>query len=66
MLACWCATFYQLLVWGGWCTGLPGRPFGRHKMADYLLSAADVKWLVMEMSQCLNELDCQVDVIMWP
>ena len=29
---------------GGWCTGLPGRPCGRHKMADYLLSAADVKF----------------------
>ena len=36
---------------GGWCTGLPGRPCGRHKMADYLLSAVDVKWLGMEMSQ---------------
>ena len=34
---------------GGRCTGLPGRPCGRHKMAEYLLSAADVKWLRMEM-----------------
>ena len=36
---------------GRGCTGLPGRPCGRRKMADYLLSAADVKWLGMEMSQ---------------
>ena len=40
---------------GGGCTGLPGRPCGHHKMADYLLSAADVKWLGMEVSQCPNE-----------
>ena len=25
-------------------TGLPGRLCGRHKMAAYLLSAADVMW----------------------
>ena len=51
---------------GGWCTGPPGRPCGRHKMADYLLSAVDVKWLGMEMSECPIELDCLVDVITWP
>ena len=46
-------------VMGGF-TGLPGRPCGRHKMAVSLLSAADVKWLGMEMPQCLDELECQV------
>jgi hypothetical protein len=48
----------------GRCTGLPARPCGRHKMADYLLSAADVKWLGME---CPNiKLECQVDVCSHP
>ena len=31
-------------------------------MAVYLLSAADVTWLGMEMPQCSNELECQVNV----
>ena len=42
----------------GGCIGLPGRPCGRHKIADCLLSTADVKWLGMEISQCPNELEC--------
>ena len=42
--------FVSAVSMGG-CTGLPGRPSGRHKVADYLLSVADVKWLGMEMSQ---------------
>ena len=50
-------------VMGGF-TGLPGRPCGRHKMADYLLSAADVKWLGMECPSV--ELECQVDVCSHP
>ena len=38
-----CGVVSAVSMEGGWCTGLPGHPCGRHKMADYLLSAADVK-----------------------
>jgi hypothetical protein len=55
-----CGVVSAVSMGGGGCTGLPGRTCGRHKMADYLLSAADVKWLGVE---CPNvELKCQVDV----
>jgi hypothetical protein len=45
-------------------TGLSGRQCGRHKMAAYLLPAADVMWLGMECPSV--ELECQVDVCSHP
>jgi len=45
-------------------TGLPGRQCGRHKMAAYLLQAADVMWLGMECPSV--ELERQVDVCSHP
>jgi len=44
-------------------TGLPGRQFGHHKMAAYLLPAAD---MMLGMECRSVELECHVDICSHP
>ena len=66
LLVCGVVSAVSMGGWGGAGvhTGLLGRQCGRHKMAAYLLPAADVMWLGMECPSV--EVVCQVDVCRHP